>query len=75
MAGGPQHPPLIIIGMHRSGTSMVTRMLQGAGVFTGRRLEMNGAARFFQRINRWLFHLNRATWDHPRPVKPVGAGT
>jgi len=64
-------PPVIIIGMHRSGTSLVATMLREVGVFTGRRLERNHEALYFQRINRWLFRLSGATWDHPLPMKQL----
>ena len=30
-----ENQPVIIIGMHRSGTSMLTRVLQEAGLFIG----------------------------------------
>ncbi|MCS5697200.1 sulfotransferase [Desulfofundulus thermocisternus] len=30
-------PPIIIIGMHRSGTNMLTRMLEELGLFVGER--------------------------------------
>lgn len=69
----PPMPPIIIIGMHRSGTSMVARVIRGLGVFTGRRVEKNHEALFFQRINRWLFQLSGASWDHPRPVKELAS--
>jgi hypothetical protein len=68
MTSAPQ-PPIIIVGMHRSGTSMVARALRGTGLFTGHRVEKNHEALFFQRINRWLFQLSGATWDHPHPVR------
>lgn len=29
--------PVIIAGMHRSGTTMITRMLEEAGLFVGKR--------------------------------------
>lgn len=66
-------PPVIIIGMHRSGTSLAARALHQAGLFTGRRVEGNHEAVFFQRINRWLFRLSGAAWDHPLPVKALAA--
>jgi hypothetical protein len=71
MAGS--QPPLIIIGMHRSGTSMVTRVLRELGVFTGRNVDPNDEAFFFQRINRWLFQLSGATWDRPGPARQLAA--
>jgi len=57
--------PIIIIGMHRSGTSMVTRMLESLGLFVGARKDDNHEALFFRRINEWLMSLSGATWDYP----------
>lgn len=39
--------PVIIIGMHRSGTSMLTRVLQRAGLFMGEHREENDESLFF----------------------------
>ena len=62
------HPPIVIIGMHRSGTSMVTRMLESLGLFVGARKDSNCEARFFQRINRWLLDQTGSSWDNPQPI-------
>jgi len=40
-------PPIVIIGMHRSGTSIVTRMLGQLGLFVGKKKDMNHEALFF----------------------------
>ena len=45
VAGG--RPPIVIIGMHRSGTSIVTRMLEQLGLFVGKKKDMNHEALFF----------------------------
>jgi hypothetical protein len=63
----PAYPPLIIIGMHRSGTSLVTRLLEGLGMFAGWRRDRNDEAVFFQRLNDWLFRQCGAAWDSPHP--------
>jgi len=58
-------PPVIIIGMHRSGTTLVTRLLEAAGLFMGVKKEQNQESIFFLRLNRWIMSLGCATWDHP----------
>jgi len=61
-------PPVIIIGMHRSGTSLLTRALQDAGFFMGRGASRNEEAAFTNAINAWLFREASATWDRPEPM-------
>jgi hypothetical protein len=60
--------PVIVIGMHRSGTSMVSRMLESMGIFVGGRKESNHEATFFLEIDRWLFSQCGASWENPQPV-------
>ncbi len=59
------NPPIIVVGMHRSGTSMVTRALDAFGVFLGARKEINHEALFFLRLNEWLLEQVGASWDRP----------
>lgn len=61
-------PPVIIIGMHRSGTSMVTRLLEDMGLFIGTRTDKNHEAVPFLLANRWLMRKAGARWDRPEPV-------
>ena len=58
-------PPIIIIGMHRSGTSMITRLLEQQGLFMGWRKDPNDEAFFFLRLNEWLLAQTSHTWDNP----------
>jgi hypothetical protein len=60
--------PVIIIGMHRSGTSLLTRVLQQAGLFMGRGASRNEEAAFTNAVNGWLFRQASATWDRPESV-------
>jgi hypothetical protein len=62
-------PPVIIIGMHRSGTSLLARMLHECGVFMGAKRNGHGEAFFFLKRNRQIFHLAHADWDNPEPVR------
>lgn len=58
-------PPVIIIGMHRSGTSLVCRLLEQAGLFVGRELDPNHEAIFFVQLNQWLMSASGGSWVHP----------
>jgi len=63
--------PILIIGMHRSGTSMLTRFIRESGVFIGKKNKMgpNSEAFFFQRINEWLLFQKGASWDCTNNLK------
>jgi len=62
---GQTHAPVIIAGMHRSGTTLLSRMLRELGVFLGRRRETNEEARTFLEINKWLLLQAGHAWDTP----------
>ena len=57
--------PVIILGMHRSGTTMITKMLENLGLFVGAEKEVNNEALFFWHINNWIFNLHTATPEKP----------
>lgn len=57
--------PIIICGMHRSGTSLICRALEAAGLFTGDVKEHNHEAVFFLTLNQWMFEQLGASWDNP----------
>lgn len=59
------YPPLIVIGMHRSGTSMITGLLEDLGLFMGRKQNQNEEAWFFLRVNQWLLRQSGGDWDNP----------
>ncbi len=61
-------PPVIIIGMHRAGTSMLTRSMQGFGFFMGRGTTRNEECRWTNHLNYWLFRQSSATWERPLGV-------
>lgn len=60
--------PVIILGMHRSGTSMVSQLLDELGLFVGRRLQDDHESTFFLELNEILFSRVGASWDNPLPV-------
>jgi hypothetical protein len=58
-------PPVIFIGMHRSGTSMLARLLEELGMFFGAAKDENNEALFFQGLNEWLLGQCGGRWDNP----------
>lgn len=62
-------PPVIILGMHRSGTTLLVEVLRGLGLFCGARLDENGEAVFFIRINEWLLRSAGGSWFYPLPFR------
>ncbi|MFQ6096043.1 MAG: sulfotransferase [Candidatus Bathyarchaeia archaeon] len=62
------HPPVIVIGMHRSGTSMLTRMLETLGLFVGWRKTGTHEALFFQRLNKWLLRQSGGSMENPASI-------
>ena len=59
--------PIIIVGMHRSGTTMIAQLLKELGVFMGAKQEQNAESLFFLKINRWLLQASGGDWDYPEP--------
>ena len=59
-------PPVIIIGMHRSGTSMISRMLEELGLFMGKVKQHDHESLFFIHLNNWLFNQSGGSWYHPQ---------
>ncbi len=60
--------PVIIIGMHRSGTSMMTGMLEDLGLFIGANKDNNDESNFFQRMNDWTLKQAGGSWDNPKMI-------
>lgn len=58
-------PPVIIIGMHRSGTSLLARTLSDLGLFVGEDLQDDYESVFFIRSNNRLLRQSGSTWDYP----------
>lgn len=61
-------PPVIVIGSHRSGTTLLVEILEALGMFAGKRQDAYGEALFFLRFNQWLMGRGGASWDHPEPM-------
>lgn len=57
--------PLVIIGMHRSGTGMISKIVHKSGIFMGAKKTGNFESVLFQEINRSIFKANGRTWVNP----------
>ena len=66
-----KNSPIMLAGMHRSGTSMVTNILQKLGLTIGRKLDSNYESLFFQRINIWMMSLLGSSWDCPKSFENI----
>ncbi len=51
--------------MHRSGTSMLSRILENLGLFVGYEKEQNNEALFFQKLNMEILNSAYGTWERP----------
>lgn len=60
--------PYIIIGMHRSGTSFLAKVLESAGIFMGVVKDHNYEAMHFLSLNQQMIWAAGGDWH--RPVKP-----
>jgi hypothetical protein len=63
-----ERPPVIIMGMHRSGTSMITKFLKDLGLFVGWALDGNYEALFFRERNEKVLNECNGTWDNPTVI-------
>src|SRR5687768_18197846 len=63
-----QASPIVVIGMHRSGTRLVVDVLDKLGVFMGADRQGDAESVAFMMINEWLFHQCGAFWSEPMSV-------
>jgi hypothetical protein len=69
---GPIHTltsPVILLGMHRSGTSLIARLLDELGLFQGAELQEDHESTHFLAINETILKRAGAAWDNPAPVR------
>lgn len=59
--------PVIVIGMHRSGTSLVAKILSELGVYIGAELDRHNEAMCFKHVNQELLRSQGAHWAKPEP--------
>ena len=62
-----QTPPIIIAGMHRSGTTILVSLLEQLGFYAGRRYGKNREAKAFLQLDDWLLMRAGGAWDYPLP--------
>ena len=60
--------PFIIIGMHRSGTSMITKMLRDLGLFVGWDFSDEYEALFFLNRNEKILNACGGGWNNPTVI-------
>jgi hypothetical protein len=63
-----QMQPLILLGMHRSGTSLTVRLLADVGVHMGHRLSRDAEDVFFQKLNRRIYKAVGVRWGYVGPL-------
>lgn len=64
--------PILVLGMHRSGTSMLTRVLDTLQVFPGQdALRGLAESRFFIDRNEWMLEQAKASWVKPQPFRSI----
>jgi hypothetical protein len=61
-------PPAVIIGAHRSGTSLLAEIIGRFGIFTGYKVSGHNESLFFIRANQYIYSLAHGRWDNPAPV-------
>jgi hypothetical protein len=52
--------------MHRSGTTMITEMLERLGLFVGHEKDDNCESLFFFKLNHWMFKVGISKVDYPQ---------
>jgi hypothetical protein len=80
-----QASPLVVIGMHRSGTRLLAQILDRLGIFMGADLQADSESVTFMQINEWILHQCGAFWSEPMSahfilsqpdsVQQIAAGT
>jgi hypothetical protein len=60
--------PILVIGMHRSGTRLLDDILGSLGVFMGADRQADGESVTFLRVNDAIFHQCGTFWNEPMPV-------
>lgn len=69
LAGNRGASPVIILGMHRSGTTLTSKILRSSGIHMGQlRGKDTDESLFFQNVNKAIFSLANSHWDTPEFV-------
>jgi len=67
-AGLERTDPIVVIGMHRSGTRLLAEVLARLGVFMGADQQADSESVTFMLINEAVFHQCGTFWNEPMPV-------
>jgi len=60
--------PVVVLGMHRSGTTLLTVILSRLGIFMGHKLQVTHEPIFFRDLDNELLSCAHAAWDMPLNV-------
>jgi hypothetical protein len=63
--------PIILLGMHRSGTSLLSKILGQFGIHMGNRLGKLNETNFFLDIDILLLELFHGFWDYPLSMENI----
>ena len=63
--------PFVDIGMHRSGTSLVSRILDKSGIMMGKDLQTDHESKFFIQLNKWIYQNAGADWARPKALEEL----
>ena len=60
--------PIIITGIHRSGTSLLSKIFENNKIFFGSVKDLNNESLFFQNLNKWLLSSYGMSWENPKCI-------
>ena len=63
--------PFVVIGMHRSGTSLVSRILDKSGIMMGKDLQTDHESKFFIQLNKWIYQNAGADLARPKALEEL----
>jgi hypothetical protein len=63
--------PFVVVGMHRSGTSLVSRILDQTGILMGQDLQTDHESKFFIGLNKWIYDNAGADWARPAALEEL----
>lgn len=63
--------PIVVVGMHRSGTSLISRLLDQLGILMGKDLQEDHESKFFIDLNKWIYANAGADWARPEALSEL----
>jgi hypothetical protein len=63
--------PVIILGMHRSGTSLIAEVFHEIGIFMGNDLNSHYESKVIKDINDNILSAAHGSWDYPLPIEKL----